>query len=481
MIKFSKNNILIATLLIFGAMSACSCQKDKPSPRPNIIFIIADTLRPDHMGCYGYDRDTTPRLDEFARDAVVFNRAYCQIPSTLPSHMSIFTGMYPEAHGVMEEDYAVDRKNPEVLNPRISSFPEMLKKAGYYNLGIVSSIWLKPVFGFRRGFDVYKNIKLSLTFAAKINAIAFNWLKTLIEEGRKPFFFFLHYYDPHSDFGMGGRNELPYYAPSPYLERFCRDPLSSIAYKEQLNVSTGNYLGALTQSGIEVAETVRRAIIDLYDAGIAYFDSQLGELFSELKKRGLYDDALIIFISDHGEEFNEHGEFIHNQTYEENIRIPLLIKFPGNKYSGKMVNDPVETVDIMPTILDYLGIAPDSYLQGRSFLDAIRTESETGKLIFSRQKCPPQNRIYSLIDGDYKLISRLKTGERELYDLSSDPEERVNLAERNRARTSRMHQQLTGILQTNRRLAADFSAATDVESLTASEIEKLKSLGYFGN
>ena len=438
-----------------------------------IVLIIADTLRADHMGCYGYSKNTTPNIDKFSQDCLIFERAYSPIPFTPSAHMSLFTSLHVGAHGFY------DNYSPP-LSPIITTLPEILEGAGYYTIGIVSNIYLKKEFGFDRGFKSYLRLEDTLTIADRINREADPWMDRMLEYPDQKSFLFLHYYDPHSDSYRAGINRLPYYAPPEFIERFCSDPELSLFYQKQVGSFASQYLVDLNENDIIAGEPVRDSIIDLYDAGLAYFDSQIGALFSSMKEKGLYEDSLIIFTSDHGEEFQEHGQFIHNQTYEENIRIPLLIKFPGKRVQPGLVDAPVGLIDIMPTILEYLDIPAGKYFQGSSFLNAIQGSANEEREIFSRKKLFRHGDIYSLTGSRHKLIYNTTTGKKELYDLLQDPGEKRNTAEEFPEITEGFTDKINAIISDNLEFTKKIPRDSGQNTLSPDEIQKLKALGYLG-
>jgi arylsulfatase A-like enzyme len=442
-------------------------------PRPNIILIVADTLRADHMGCYGYSKGTTPNLDAFARDCYIFEQAYAPIPSTLPSHISLFTGLYPDVHGLKYGDSGA-------LSTDIPTVGEKLNKIGYYNAGIVSNIFLKKEYGFGRGFNIYKRILEELTYADRINKEALPYIEQLSQLTNSPFFLFFHYYDPHSDFHRAENNQLPYYAPEPFLSTFCKNPGLSLASRQEGGGFATQYLCELNEENSVVPEPVRDSIIQLYDAGIAYFDSYLGELLSNLKEKNLYTNSMIIFTADHGEQFQEHGEFIHNQVYQEDVRVPLLIKFPGERKSRR-IESPVALIDILPTLLDYLEMPVDNYLQGVSLLPLLNSQAIAERGLLSQQKAPRNNQIYALVEGRYKLILDLNTGEKELYDLLADPLEKDNRAGQMITIVNRLEEKLKKQLDYNLELKTVFKEGRKNSLLNMQEIDSLKSLGYLGH
>src|SRR5579862_2588492 len=301
-----------------GTSSAQTPLKVKtPSPkstRPNIILITIDTLRADHVACYGAKNIQTPTLDSLARDGTVFERAISQVPLTWPSHAVILTGTYPFQNGV--QDFT-----GQPLDERFLSVAQVFKQQGYATGAVVSAFVLDRSWGLARGFDFYddafapetfqtKNIGLVDRKAGESVTRALRWLnKNRAQSSRRPFFFWLHLYDPHS----------PYDPPEPFHTR---------------------YRG------------------HLYDGEIAYADHELGRLMSWLKQNRLYDGSLIIMLSDHGESLGAHGEkehgfFIYNST----VHIPLIVKPPaGSGFRPSRVAKPVETTAVAPTLLRLAGL-----------------------------------------------------------------------------------------------------------------------------
>ncbi len=464
---------LIKSAVFLIALLGASCNKTPRLPT-DVILIVADTLRPDHLGAYGHPAGTSPNLDRLAADSVIFENVYAPVPSTLPSHVSLITGLYPDTHRVVGA-----KDGP--LSPEIATLAEKLKGLGYTNFGAISSIWLEERFGFGRGFDDYRVIEDDLTAAPMVNAAAFELIDRLAQTPGKRFFLFLHYYDPHSDFYRFGENRLPYYADEPFLKRFGRDLSALDAAQDELKSYATDYLVAVDDKKLKVSPEVREALVSLYDAGIAYFDQQLGKVIERLKKDGLYDESLIIFTSDHGEEFREHGEFLHNQPYEESIRVPLLVKFPQGENRGKRVKSPVELIDIYPAVLDYLGLSPDEYVQGISFLPLIEYGKTRTKPVFARQKSPDRARVYSLKKGRYKLVYDFSDGRAELYNLKADPGEKTDIAEKEPELAAYLEKKLIKTVKENASLAGSFKKSGGKPALSSKEIEKLKSLGYLSD
>jgi arylsulfatase A-like enzyme len=459
------------------ALLLAGCTPDRPVQNPNIILIVADALRPDHMGCYGYGRETTPHLDALAAESVLFEKAYCQMPLTPSSIFSIFSGLHPEAHGLI---FAGEDDGSLFARPAtgISLLPEVLENRGYCCLAITSTAWLDPELGFGRGFRKYINHWRGLTFAPRINRDLKQALAILPETRCERFFAFLHYYDPHSASDDQG-NRLPYYAPEEYIARFGVDTAAVTARMAEAGLGSSRFLAWLyeQEDGGPTPEEIS-GIRDLYDASIAAFDTEMGRLFESLKAAGIYEDALIIFTADHGQEFMEHGEFIHNQVYEETIRVPLIIRFPRGRTGGRRRAGPVKLLDIFPTVIDYLGLEPPGYLQGESMLPLISGKASLPRYIFARQKSPPEARVYSVSDGRHKLVHDLIDDRSELYDLVSDPGEQRDISRDRPDPLENLLRILLEKIEENRRIYDSFGGRGEGIGLDEDRLNSLRSLGY---
>ncbi len=468
---------MAAVLCLVAA--ACSGASDpdgsvaETDERPPIILISLDTFRRDALGAEGPGGGTlTPHLDALGADSVTFTAARAQIPFTLASHMSMFTGLYPDVHGVAAED----RRLPE----RIATLPEILREVGYDTHGVVTNIWMKPVFGFGRGFDSYEKLDHGLTYAPRVTAQGLARLDEVLAAGGRPFLF-LHYLDAHSDWKTAG-NTLPYFAPEPYLQPFAGLDPADFCDAEG-NCATDFMMEADAQRRSVEPQTIA-AMRALYLLGIRYLDDELGLLFDALRERGLYDEALIIVVSDHGEEFREHAAFGHTQTYDECLAVPLLVKLPGNGGGGRKVDTPVQTVDLLPTVLDLIGLRPRTPVQGRSLATSLRgggrATGPAGKPVALGQELDRPERFAFVRDG-LKLIHDRSDGHTELYDLAADPGERRDLSEARPDQARALLDALLALLEENRGLReilAPEGAASFEGALTDEEIERLRALGY---
>ncbi len=385
-------------LLLAAAVLGCA----RARPRPNLILVSLDTLRADHLGLYGHVRETSPRLDALAHDAVVFDRAVAQAPNTPPSQATMMTSLYPGTHGFTGNRDRLPREHPTLA--------ELLQEAGYATAGFVDGGYLSHVFGFDRGFETYDDKGGGL---ARTLPKARAWLA---ERGERPFFLFLHSYDVHA----------PYLPPPPFFDHFHTEPYAGDF------VPTAENMQLAFSGAVQLSPQDRRHVVLRYDEGVRYADEQIGSFLAELEAKGWLRDTLLIVTSDHGEEFGEHGSYLHWQLfYQPILRIPLIVRLPGGAGGGRRIGRLVELVDLLPTVLDLLELPPLENAQGRSLGPLLREEpGATQEDGWARPApaWPPEPAkmdVRSLIVGGYQLRFHMNDGagaERvELYDLRSDP------------------------------------------------------------
>jgi len=441
--------------------------------KPNVVMIVVDTLRADHLGTYGYTtRRTSPNLDAFARDAVRFDHAFSQASWTRPSFASILTGRYPSSHRTVFK--------PDVLPDAVDTLPEVLSGQGYATAGFVTNFNVAPYFNFGQGFDEYHYLEPELVLWANDTAsrLSLYSIVRLVSErflsqnlrvenyyqdakavGRSvddwldrkpdgPFFLFVGYMDPHD----------PYFA-HPY---------------------DGTAVARVAMPRPAPSHAAR--LEALYDGEIRYWDQHFGRLIANLKRRGLYDDTMIVVTSDHGEEFGEHGGFWHGTTlYDEQVHVPLVVRMPRGELSGTTLTDWVRHVDLAPTILRIAGGRAPEGMQGGDIFSAGR------RPVFAEED-HEGNRIVSVrVPGesgqsDYKLIVANEGNPRglpgtELFDVARDPAERRNLAAREREHLARTR----AALEQSLRSSAEGAVDAQTHALDESATERLRSLGYAGD
>lgn len=355
-------------------------------PPPNVLLISLDTLRPDHLGCYGYARKTSPNLDKLARDGVVFSNCRCQAPWTLPSHMSLFTSTLPTSNGV-------DGLN-KVLPEGFGTLAQYLGDAGYRTAGLVNNAQMRAHWGFARGFETWREFEADAPEGncENITAQARTWLKSNASAG-KPFCLFLHYYDPHD----------PYEAPAPF-----RKVMGTTLTGKKARELCFRY--RFPDLNIRQPE-LHADLVAAYDAEIAWLDQELGKLLEDVPP-----NTLIVVCSDHGEAFEEHGWTLHGATlYEEEVRVPLLLRLPDGAKAGTKIPDSVMLMDVAPTILAACGVRIPAQFQGDDLSPLWHGKTLPARLIPSETKAvlegcyllsavqQPLKGIYSLFDGRLEL------------------------------------------------------------------------------
>lgn len=396
-----------------------------PSRTTPVILISIDTLRSDHLPAYGYAGVATPNLDAFRADAILYERVYSHCPLTLPSHASMLTGLLPADHGIRDNIGFT-------LAETVPSLPALLKANGYATGAAVSAFVLRKGTGIARGFDSYDDevepigtwqvIARVQRSGGETLAAARKWLD---QQGDRPFFYFLHLYDPHT----------PYEPPEPFRSQYKSNP---------------------------------------YDGEIAYTDHVIGEFLAYLKERGIYDKAMIVILADHGEGLNDHREEEHGIfLYREAIQVPLFVKLPRSKYAGTSVSAPAGLIDVFPTILQQTATAMPARANDHAVsLLSLRESGSPKRNIYSETFYPRMHfgwsDLHSLTDGDHHLI---RAPIPELYDLKNDPRETKNVMNEERRTYTAMRNAIEPFV---REAAAPAPIDPD-------EAAKLAALGYIGS
>lgn len=437
---------------IFKAMERPSPDlgKSEPAlPEPfNILIYLVDCLRPDHLPFFGYEKNTAPHMTEFSRDCVLFKNAYAQSSWTRPSIGALFTGLYPFQH------QAITIKSG--LAAEFQTLAELLKNAGFHTIGISSNAGIKEFFNFNQGFSYFKyHSNLDGGLAEMLNTYAFSQLQA----EPSPFFMYIHTMEPHR----------PYKIKEEFYPKDTGRPNVVVVEKK-----------GEERYRVDLNHTLR-----MYDASITQNDKAFGDLMAELKSLGLYDKTLVILMSDHGEEFFEHGGFAHGQTlYQEQVKHLFIVKLPHQLNAGRIIEDNVQEIDIFPTLLDFAGESIPAFLSGMSLkrflLSPDSIDSPVHHEIFLETR--PNLNKKAIVDGKWKLIH---TGtewtndvrEYELYAIESDPGEQTNLFGRNPIVAHYLRNRLFNWVNAQEKLAN--IGKEDIEkTLTQKEIEELKALGY---
>ena len=503
---------VVAILVALQLLTACRpSEPDRAAARRpvHVLLISLDTTRADHLGCYGHPAGATPNIDRLAAGGVLFESCVSSAPITLPSHATMLTGKQPIAHGARDNGLFTLRDDNALLS-------EALRAAGFRTLAQVSAFVLNREFGLAQGFDAYRDVRDSpaetevgteaqsearpeaqraapVEPGARMDAsragqaesrarsdavragrgawragsnaprtqltaeqVTDGAIELLEQAGRRPFFLFAHYFDPHE----------PHAAPERFTQRF----------------------------------------EDAYLAEIAYADEQVGRLIDVLRRRGLLRSTLIVLTADHGEGRGEHGELTHaNFLYDSTLRVPLIVAGPGVREPGRRVSELTRTADIAPTILDALGLPPLPDADGVSFAAALRAAAvaapRAAAVAAPRAEAvaapraeavaaPPRaysetwapyhthgfSPLWSLRSAEWKYIHGPRP---ELYHVASDPGERNNLAAAEAARVGEMRDELRGLIEAAR---GANSATHDpaLRSVSTEELMKLRALGYLG-
>jgi arylsulfatase A-like enzyme len=424
-------------LVALAALAGCGDARAPAAPPP-IVLVSLDTLRADALGSYGYARPTSPALDGFAREAVRFAETDAQATATLPSHLSLFTSLYPARIAVTRADGHNDTQARTRLRlpDAALTLAEALRGQGYHTLAFTDGGFVHPFYGMDQGFDAFEMAtgpglywnQLPRTLArieARLSARA--------KDGdRRPLFLFVHCYDPHEPY-----SDVPQFA-----RRFSE---GSYAEFERAHGFAARP-ALLSRHRSELAPRDEAWARGLYDNGVLATDAAMSGLFTLLRKHGLYDGALIAVVSDHGEEFLDHGDYGHGpRVYQELAHVPWLLRRPNAEGGGRVVAQPVALLDVAPTLLDLAGLPVPPEFQGRS-LRALLDGSDDGAWLAERAlllEAPDARRgAMALRRGAEKLVLPARDAPAELYDLASDPGEKRDLAAQRPERAAALRAEL---------------------------------------
>lgn len=413
----------------------------------NVLLITVDSLRADHLGCYGYHRPTSPRIDQLARDGALAERLICSAIPTHPSYTTLYTGQHAITHGI------VAHAGKNELARWAPFLPQIFMEAGYTTCALDNLMRARQWFG--RGYEFYIDSSISRPLvvnvsAGDINRRAIEWLRSYRDE--QPFFMFLHYWDPHYPFLPPQRyRHLFYDGPNPTdpdnhsLDPWWEHPIGAGARLTWLRTSSGH----ITDSDYVVA---------LYDQEIRYLDDEIDGLLETLEELGLAENTLVVFTADHGESMTEHGIFFeHHGLYDTVLHVPLIVRLPGRVPSGLRLPQMFQTQDLAPTILEAAGVAIPSEMEGHSISSMLGGDARQGgydRVISLESSWMAK---WSLRTDRHKFILAREPDlygkpMRELYDLVNDPAEEQNIAEEEPEIAGRMEVELEGWI--SRRLEA---------------------------
>jgi arylsulfatase A-like enzyme len=408
----------------------------------SIILISMDALRYDRTGFSGNTDGLTPNLDQLAEESVVFHSAVSAASWTLPSHMSMWTARWPSIHRVTNKLtlLGANKMSESSLSAGIDTFPNLLVQQGWTAAGFTGGAGVQGKYGFDRGFSEYLDDR---PFAGMdySSPAALAWLQERKDGGQ--FFLFLHGYDAHGQYALPGSQ------------------IQSIPYDGELNGSTEEQ-GELREKGLAAIENPgddaslsgvlddadARFLEAVYDNKVRDADQRLGAFLSELRRLGLFEKAIVVVVSDHGDEFMEHGHIDHGHSlYQEQLHTVMLMRFPG--YARRQdVRAVARTVDLFPTLFDVLGLPQPAGIDGASLLPLLQG-GDTARAAFAETDYRLFVHRRTMRDGQYKLVLDLQDGERRLYDLAADPSEQKDISSEQPRRTYEMEQALRGWMGTH--------------------------------
>ena len=419
-------------------LALCACPGKPPDPaRPDIVLVVVDTLRADHLGAYGYKPPTSPTIDALAARGVVFDAAWGAAPWTLPSMMSIVTGRTPSAHRVENDGLG--------LAAGVPTLAQALKDRGYATGGFVSHIYVTASYGFDRGFETFDDFGLTKPGyrleggmeprADKVTDAALGWLR---KQSGRPVFLLVHYFDPH----------WPYDPPAAERDRF---PAS---YAGPLDAAWDS-ISKFQDPSVPLPDDYAAFLRARYDGEIRFTDAQIGRLLAGLEKDGRGSRSFVVLTADHGEEFKDHGSIGHGrQMYEEVVRVPLVVAVPRGSGGGspdnaadgsgparRRIPAPVSGIDLLPTLCEIAGAAIPAGVEGRSLLPLLRGASPIDERPVISETVRLNAYRRAVRQGGLKLIQVMDENRAELYDLASDPVEQHDLASsrpEDRARLTRI-------------------------------------------
>jgi arylsulfatase A-like enzyme len=430
---FAVRLLLVVTVSLFGGAIGCS----RPADPPNLLLITVDTLRADHLGAWGYDKPTSPRIDGLAAQSVVFERAYAHASWTLPALASLMTSLYTTTHRCWSASTRLDES--------FTTLAERLEARGYATAAIVDQTFLRRVFGLDQGF---RHFDEQLTWfkvdsrdnstaedsatADQVSERAIVWLQGRTADAR-PWMLWLNYFDPHNEY--------------------------------------------LLHDGVSERFGTERPV-DRYDGEIFHADRHVGAVLDHLETAGLADDTIVVLTADHGEEFSDHGGELHGTTlHVEQLHVPLLIRAPG--FSPRRIREAVRQVDVQPTLLELLDAPPAQEIEGESLVPAMRGETLGTRPVFAELGSGPSRyQMRSLAYGDHKLIIR-SVGSRplHLFDTQTDPREHKNLVRERADQRRDLNRRIQELVRGAEHKGRSYARAGKPE-LHPDDIARLRELGY---
>jgi arylsulfatase A-like enzyme len=460
---------LLRAALLGTALIQASCAPE-PRSRPNVLLISIDTLRADHLGCYGYELPTSPAIDALAARGVRFTRNFSQSNQTLPSHASLLTSLFPAEFQITRDDGANTRQQDTKLRlpEAVETLAEVASSAGYHTGAFTDGGLVAPRYGIGQGFDTFQAARTSEAQGFDTTLPAFKrWLDDwkAADDGT-PFFAFVHSYDVHD----------PYRAPPPFDRAFTERRSEDFLVTRGFMPTALDLRQRMPEPSASELDEIRR----FYDNGIAYADRGVGLLGLILEESEVWDNTLVVLVSDHGEEFKEHGSWGHGpQLFDELLHVPLIVRFPHDQYAGRVVEQVVRSVDIAPTVAEVIDAPMGAAWVGTSLMELLDGEGEDRPVISELSNA--QLGTLSMRVGDLKVIDVPSLDRELLFNTAKDPGEHVDLARSRPAVLAEMRDEL-------RRWRASLAAGSkslravpmgeEAQNLQELEAELLGKMGY---
>ena len=452
-----------------------------PGNRPNVIFILVDTLRADRLGCYGRSGNLSPWMDELAREGILCQRAIATAPWTLPSVASYFSGLFPSVHKVTNYTEAMEEIGSpggtvRYFGDQFTTFPELLQNNGYLTAGFSANPFISETLGFAQGFDHFDS-----SFAANetpgniVNEAALNWLK--MRDRSKPFFLYLHYMDIHDPYRADDR------FVDPLVDAVSRQPQKSSLSQHEL-VKHGHFFA---KSALAYQNNPKHISLFTYaeywraryDAGVPQINEYLNQLRARLIQMKLWDDTYVIITADHGESLGEHGAWAHGlSAHQDQLHVPLILRWPGHIPADRRITPTVRLFDVLPTLLEQLNIPLPEKIQARSFADLISgpNSGSTQRPPAFAEAVKQRPNEKALVLDNWKLLAYLNRDHFALYDLDRDPTEKQDVAADFPDVVDKLKKLLFAQISENETLGAGIEVQE--KGITAEERRRLIELGY---
>ena len=464
-----KNRTPRTLALLAVALALAGCGDSQPRlERPNIVLVTIDTLRADHLGCYGYFRDTSPNIDAFAKESLVFDQAYAAMATTLPSHASMLTARYPLEHGITAN--LMHGGKPFGWASGMVSFAQVAKEAGYTTAGFVSAAPLKAPSGIAAGFEVWSEPE-GKAVERKAGETLSKTLPWLEQQASQPFFLWVHFYDPH----------WPHRAPAPYDTLF----RGTDAEAKEAWIAERKLPEAAVRSNAR-KRTETRPALDNYCGEVRYADEQFGVLLEALKRKGVLDSSIVVLTADHGEGLNQHEWTAHGLVWDEQLRVPLVMRFP--KAAGVApgrAGQLVSLIDMLPTVLGR--VQPfrtpkwNDFFRLATGVDALASDFEERPVFAQRtgrELAEDPGEMYAITTPRWKFIHEPEVGD-QLFDRKGDPHELADLAAKDAAQAKASKREMQLMMELQKRRGAELGPAQAGEA-DPELLKQMQALGYLG-